>query len=575
MHWLGTGWLAACGLAALIWALDSYGTRTDQGQDRSSRGLIGALRSPTKARRRGAYAVVFGIIVLSRLPYVLTYWPGIVYFDTFRAYSYIRGIVPLDTYEPVGSTLYIGAMQGLGAFLGLGDAGRVALSTMTLLVASAAAYTFLFARLASWGLPGRFWIAGLAWIALVPALGYYSVTLVKDVPFSIALTVFMVCIGEITFGDASATRRLWPWVTMTVTGVVAITMRNNGVYIVLLTLPVLFVLLRRSRKQVLIVLVALVAAVALWFGPTFAVLHVRPGPAEETYSVPLQQLGRIAKYHANSLSPGDQRFMTRIFAGMPPAELGRHYVPALADPMKLRARLAWETHTTLDFLRGWARIASQYPLTAIGATMANTVGYWDPEAPPYDGIDRWSANDARTIHLDIPSGRPTTGVAGALESSGIMPTRAYDGVHDNGYRLIPCPRPGHDPGDDLLALVCGRPARPADPETIGDSALRPGGPPAADVLRRSGLRRRAIHHEHGDDSAAGVGGGHPHRPEAPARPTWRPPRDADRSDPTYPGRSDAGRSRSGVLDGGDPVSRSVARPPDSARADAVRHGKLP
>ncbi len=413
VHWLGTGWLAACGLAALIWALDSYGTRTDQGQDRSSRGLIGALRSPTKARRRGAYAVVFGIIVLSRLPYVLTYWPGIVYFDTFRAYSYIRGVVPLDTYEPVGSTLYIGAMQGLGAFLGLGDAGRVALSTMTLLVASAAAYTFLFARLASWGLPGRFWIAGLAWIALVPALGYYSVTLVKDVPFSIALTVFMVCIGEITFGDASATRRLWPWVTMTVTGVVAITMRNNGVYIVLLTLPVLFVLLRRSRKQVLIVLVALVAAVALWFGPTFAVLHVRPGPAEETYSVPLQQLGRIAKYHANSLSPGDQRFMTRIFAGMPPAELGRHYVPALADPMKLRARLAWETHTTLDFLRGWARIASQYPLTAIGATMANTVGYWDPEAPPYDGIDRWSANDARTIHLDIPSGRPTTGVAGA------------------------------------------------------------------------------------------------------------------------------------------------------------------
>ena len=446
VHWLGLSWLASCGLAALIWALDSYGGRTDRGQDPSSRGLIGALRSPGRARRRGAYAVVFGIIALSRLPYVLTYWPGIVYFDTFRAYSYIRGIVPLDTYEPVGSTLYIGAMQGLGALLGLGDAGRVALSTMILLGASATAFTFLFARLANWGLPRRFWIAGLAWIVLVPALGYYSVTLVKDVPFSIAMTVFTVCIGEVTLGDASAARKRWPWVMMTASGVMAITMRNNGVYIVLLTLPALLLILRRSRKQLLIVLAALVAAVALWLGPIFAVLHVQSGPAAETYSVPLQQLGRIAKYHANALSPADQEFMTRLFAGMPPSELGRHYVPALADPMKLRARMAWDTHTTVAFLRGWARIASQYPMTAIGATMANTVGYWDPEAPPYDGIDRWSANDARTIHLDIPSGRPTTGVAGALESSGLLPSRGYDGVHNDGYRLIPVLAQAMTPG---------------------------------------------------------------------------------------------------------------------------------
>jgi hypothetical protein len=53
-------------------------------------------------------------------------------------------------------------------------------------------------------------------------------------------------------------------------------------------------------------------------------------------------------------------------------------------------------------------------------------------------VFRWSANDVRRIHLDIPSGRPTTGLAAAIEDSGIIPTRDYvHGVHDDGYQGLP------------------------------------------------------------------------------------------------------------------------------------------
>ena len=66
------------------------------------------------------------------------------------------------------------------------------------------------------------------------------------------------------------------------------------------------------------------------------------------------------------------------------------------------------------------------------------MGYWDPEGPSYDGINRWSANDIRSIHLDIPSGEPTSGIPAKIESSGIMPTKTYRvGLHDDGYRAIP------------------------------------------------------------------------------------------------------------------------------------------
>src|SRR5262249_5504285 len=163
----------------------------------------------------------------------------------------------------------------------------------------------------------------------------------------------------------------------------------------------------RMWKRILVLLAVLLAAYGLYVGPIYTALHVGPGPGEESYSLPLQQLGRIAKYHAATLTPAERAYYDRMFASMPPEELAKHYVPDLADPMKLSARINWRQHSTAQFLAGWARIAAKYPGTAVEATLASSVGFWDPEAPPYHGLERWSVNGGRGIFLAIPSGEPT------------------------------------------------------------------------------------------------------------------------------------------------------------------------
>jgi hypothetical protein len=99
----------------------------------------------------------------------------------------------------------------------------------------------------------------------------------------------------------------------------------------------------------------------------------------------------------------------------------------------------------------------EYPVTAATATLANTVGYWDPEGPSYDGLTRWSANDVRHIHLGIPSGRPSSGAAGWIEGSGLMPSQRYaTGLQDDGYRAVPILGLAMSPGPVCwLWLVCG------------------------------------------------------------------------------------------------------------------------
>lgn len=447
VHWLGIAWLVTCGLAALIGALDTSSLRSAApaasapvGRFRPFVRLVAALRAPDQARRRLGLLVVMGILVLSRVPYLVVYWPGIVHFDTLRGYSYARGTHPWETYEPVGHALLITVMQWLGTALGWGDPGGVAIGSVTVVVASSAAFTFMLSRMAVWGLHPGMWTGALAWLALLPVLGYFSVALVKDMPFSIAMVVFLTCIGELVFGRAHSAKKLWPWLGLAFAGIAATMMRNNGIHVMALTVPLLVLPLRHYWKRILLVAAAVGVGYGIYVGPVYSALKVQPGPAEEAYSVPLQQLGRIVRDHGGELSARDLAYINKIFAQEPPEKLARGYVPYLADPMKLTARRAWGDHTTGEFLAGWARIAAEYPATAIEATMDNTVGYWDPEGPSYDGLTRWSEKDApsRGLHLDIPAGTPTTGVAAEIEASGFMPTKTYwTGLQDDGYREIP------------------------------------------------------------------------------------------------------------------------------------------
>ena len=264
VHWLGIFWMVTGGLAALISALDAHDLRSGpDGASEPERGprlaarMVASLRATDRSRRGKTVLAVFGILVVSRVPYLLVYWPGLVFFDTFRSYAYARGTSPWQTYEPVGNSLLVALMQWLGTALGWGDAGGVAIGSITGIVAGSAAFTFMLVRIAVWRVHPGVWAAAFAWAVLLPVFGFLSIEVVKDVPFSIALTVFLVCVGEVSLGGRETAKKLWPWLTMTGAGLFVLVTRNNGIHVLLLSLPVLLVVLRHAWKRMLVVVATL------------------------------------------------------------------------------------------------------------------------------------------------------------------------------------------------------------------------------------------------------------------------------------------------------------------------------
>ncbi|MDN3309923.1 DUF6020 family protein [Microbacterium oryzae] len=434
VHILGTAYVAAVGLAIVLHLADR---NPDRGRPSPAAGVFTRFpASLARPRPWRSLAILWALIVLCRLPYLLAWWPGLIFFDTYRSLSYARGLGPWESYEPVGHSLVIAAWNGVWQLLGLGDAAALALAASVQVLTSSAAFAFLLWRIAVWGVGPRTWWALWAWVALLPVLGMAAITVVKDIPFMSAFVVFLVGIVEVSRAVRRGDRAWWPWGLVLAAGVATMVLRNNGVHVVLLGVALLVIPFRHQWKRVLALLAGCVVAYALYAFPLSAALGVQPGPKTEAWSVPLQQIARIAHDHHDEMSAEDRAFVDSIFTEWSVDDVGDHYIPGFADPIKLDARTAWESRTTGEFLAGWARLVTTYPGSAVTATLANTVGYWAPGAPSYDGVVQGSWNEVRGIRLDIPFTRsgadgevdPPGGIAALVERHGLL---------DEGYRAIP------------------------------------------------------------------------------------------------------------------------------------------
>ncbi|YAL83368.1 DUF6020 family protein [Dermacoccaceae bacterium W4C1] len=417
---IGLTWVFAAVSAVLI----EQALRGKQAPVRDGSGVGGRLVAWV---RRGGFAptaMLFALLVAARIPAWVIWWPGVVPFDTFRSYSMVRGTSPWDAYEPVGHTVLVWSYNQIGDALGFGDTGKVALAVGVQILMLAGAFTFMLIRMARWGVHRWVLWGSLAFLVFSPVFGLFSVIQVKDVPFAAVTVVFITAVGEVTVHAARSPR--WPWVVMALAGCATLIARNNGLYVVVLTLLALLVCLRGMRRRALAVLVACVLGHLVWTGPVYSALDVKPGRAVEMYSIPIEQVGRIADEHAAQFTPSQRAWVARNFDGATPQFLAHKYDPGVSDPLKALAQESWDAHGSEEFLSGWSDLVRSYPGTASAATLAGTAGYWYPDAPLRDVFYTWSRNDIREVHLNIPSGPPTEGWRKTAIDASLLNTDADD-----------------------------------------------------------------------------------------------------------------------------------------------------
>lgn len=317
------------------------------------------------------FLIVWIIIFISYIPLFLAWWPGNFIYDArYQMSEVINNIY--KTHHPLLHTWLMGTAYKIGVGWENVSKGFQLYTLLQMLVLSSSfAYCLLYFK--KKGAPKLLRIISLLWFALFPMHSIFSITTTKDVLFAafFLYTVIFFCRFFLDKEDF----RWYTYVGLVTFSVLSALFRNNAIYAIVVFSIVGIILTRGwlQKGKVLLILIAIYLITSLCNQALIKGLEAREAtPYRESFSVPLQGLGRVAAYRGKELDTilYDELCLyinERTIAG---------YNPFISDPIKNDAYEEMLENYTVNFLKFWIKVGMDFPDEYIESFVSNTMGYW-------------------------------------------------------------------------------------------------------------------------------------------------------------------------------------------------------
>lgn len=385
-------WIA-CGIAAtaLVYGLFVL-------MERKKRKVLDKKNFPLISKILHSHFFCVLLLLFCWLPALLSLFPGAFSYDAYEEWEQVaQG--SLTAHHPVIHVLFVGGLvEWLHSLTGSYNVGIAVCSILQMIIlANILVYIISFLR--EFQLPEGLQLFTLLFYGFSPVIQLFSISATKDVLFSAALLMFFLYI--IRFYCKRESKH---WFFFGLSAFFSMVLRNNGLYIVVITLLVVVAIELWQNKRLEKGLLAMMAGVAIFYGiytgPFYSLLNVTPGGIEEALSVPLQQMARVHKYDYDSLEQQDLELLYEVI----PKEDWDSYRSTVSDFVKKGFNKdAFDAHRG-DFIKLWAKWGVQHPLTYMNSFLLGTVDFWYPNAV----MDGYQDAYDRSNYFDYKVDKPGT-----------------------------------------------------------------------------------------------------------------------------------------------------------------------
>lgn len=317
------------------------------------------------------------------LPYLLAYWPGLIFSDTLASLDQVFGS-PLSNHHPVAFTLTMKLCIQAASKIGLSHTSGIALYTIFQMTFMAICLGYL----AVWfierlGIRKQYVWLTVAIFGISPYFATYSIALWKDPVFSCSICIICVILADAALAREVALSQFQK-IALCLLSLLAMLFRNNGVYIVLalVLLLVAVSIVSLVRKQsfgyasILLPLFISFTAYLVISGPVYSALHVIPTEKVESLGIPLNQMARVAALNGD-MSDSDRAYMDSL---LPLGQYKDKYSPTCTDKLKWDSEFNSEPLSN-NFWSHWISMMLRNPKVYLEAWEMQTCGYWTVNVP--------------------------------------------------------------------------------------------------------------------------------------------------------------------------------------------------
>jgi len=363
------------------------------------------------------WLVVFALLILFWLPYIMSYFPGGVYPDTATCIGQARS----GEYNNQQPLLYTFIFEK--CIDAVGDIDAVMLFSVLQTLFMAACFSYIIFRLYLHKVNRPVLIALFAYFALFNLIPLYVVSLWKDTLYSVTLLMYIfMLIEKVILRAKSEVLTNQELALIVFWMVVTVFLRNNGIYVMFLTLLIFafayadkifgnMTILRKllsDKKGKKItsksikkmansldddddkssydyrsnapkrVFISSIAALVFCFGiqgPLFNSLNLN-GPFVENLGVLQQQVAYVA-YIGGEITPEQAEFLEKV---CPIETMKAFYRPFDVDVIKWCEQYDNDflEENKVEFIKVWAGMLKNNPKLFVDAYLYSTLGYWDP-----------------------------------------------------------------------------------------------------------------------------------------------------------------------------------------------------
>ena len=333
------------------------------------------------SQNRGTFSfrrafLFWGILLVFYIPWYLYCYPGIMTYDSGD--QIIDAITPGTLSDHHSAFLDLLLRAILVPIRNLTGSLQIGMGICSFL--QLAAMTFIFAltyERIRYHLSSRLLRALIfLWFAVFPVNTLYSVTIWKDIPFSLCFLVLMLCIDFAAEDQESFFRSIRKQITLMLSLFLLPLMRHNGILITILMSLCLMIRFKPFIRQVLKICGSAFLLLGIWNFIIMPALHVSNVGAGLMLSLPQQQIARTLLNHHNEMDPEDVSALANYF-DVP--EIWNEYTGILSDPVKDHFREDRYNENRGLFFARWFRLGLRYPIDYLEAFFHNNYGYWFPE----------------------------------------------------------------------------------------------------------------------------------------------------------------------------------------------------
>ena len=311
--------------------------------------------------------------------FLLTYYPGVLEYDSFVQMCQVTGGIPYSNHHPWLHTVLIKGIYEFGKILFHNTNKAYALYGVFSIFFLSFAFSCVVACLRKKGLKVSLVVLVIFAYVASPMNQMYSIIMWKDIPFASSVLLFLIllCCMCDRIDNPNDTNKLL-WLLFIPISFAVCFFRSNGLYVFLGMIPFIIWRFWREKGYAVCAIGIVLLLGVIYKGPIFHYFQVTEPDTIESLSIPAQQVGAVFYYNGNITE--EQRMLLENIVDTSALAAAYDSSPGCSDAIKDLVRETdnqdYITTHKRDFIKLYKDLFIANKRIFVKAFVYETYGYW-------------------------------------------------------------------------------------------------------------------------------------------------------------------------------------------------------